>query len=33
MSSIIPFAYNHAGNALLTVSARVADIGCDKQTQ
>jgi len=33
MSSIIPFAYNRAGNALLTVSARVAGHRCDKKTQ
>jgi hypothetical protein len=33
MSSIIPFAYNHAGNALLAVRARVAGHVCDKQAQ
>src|SRR5205814_1051564 len=31
MSSIIPFAYNRAGNALLAVSARVAGNRCDKK--
>jgi len=33
MSSIIPFAYNRIGKALLTVSARVAGHRCDKKTQ